>query len=363
MREEKISSAQLKGLLLAFTFGSSIIFIPGPAIKAAGNGAWLSILISGAAGFAILACLVPLHRRYPEMSAVQIFRILFGRVIAFCLSFLFIIVLTLMVANITLGLGSFFTTTMMLETPLYIFHFFILLAAACTVNAGVEVMARMFAMFMPLIFGTIVAVLISDLPLYEPGMLLPQFADGFRPILHGAYISYGFPYSEMFLFALLIHFVRKESKAAPGKELVKALAYNIAVFVAVVLCAVMVYGPVAGERKFMLYEMAKVIEIGGVFERVEAIAGIALITGSYMKAAIALKALEVCVTHLFRLKSGRTVLFPMALLIFFVSLTMFPNAAQAETFWSLYWPMITTLGVLCVAAAAVMSFIRFRKPN
>jgi len=43
-----------------------------------------------------------------------------------------------------LDIGKFFTNTMMVDTPLYVFNGLTIVTAAYAVRAGIEVMARMF---------------------------------------------------------------------------------------------------------------------------------------------------------------------------------------------------------------------------
>ena len=62
---DRVKPSQMAALLLSFTIGSTIIFIPSPVIGAAGNGAWLSFLLSGAIGIILTGCVLFLHQRFP----------------------------------------------------------------------------------------------------------------------------------------------------------------------------------------------------------------------------------------------------------------------------------------------------------
>lgn len=356
--KETISPAQMASLLLAFTTGSSIVYIPSVVIASAGTGAWLSMLVSGAAGTIILTCVLFLHGRYPEVTLIQYYRAIFGRWIALPLSAWFILVMVLMIANITAGLGNFFTSTMMVDTPVYTFHLLILIAAAMTASAGIEVAARLFILLLAMIFGMIAFILFAIVPQYDPARLLPQMNEGLRPMLHGAYIAFGFPFSEVFVFAALLRHVR----VAAGESFVRYMNYAmlilIATFTVVALCATMVFGPIAGLRNYTLYEMARMIEIGGILERVESVAGITLIASSYIKTTIAMLALNAAVTHFFRLPDRRTSVYPLALMIFFLSLMMFYSLMEAIEFWTVLWPMITFSCAAPVIAAAAVELIR-----
>lgn len=355
---ERISPSQMAGLLLSFTIGSTIIFIPSPIIAAAGNGAWLSLLISGSAGLFLTGCVLFLHRRYPGLSMVQYYEAIFGKWAAAGLAVLLIAVLVLMVANITLGLSSFFSITMLVETRSFVFHGLILLTAAFTAHAGIEVMARLFTLMLFFIYFTIIVILVSLVTLYDPWMLLPQFSGGIKPILHGAYVSYGFPYSEIYVFAPLLMFVRPSKTEPLGKFMIYATLLNVATMISVSACAYMVMGDTAGTRKFVLYSMARLLEIPGIVERVESIAGIALIAGSYIKASIGILALSVTLAHVLRLPNTKLLIFPVTAFIFFLSMTMFSNEAEATEYWNNVWPLVSSTCAIPVVVAAVWVLVK-----
>ncbi len=355
---DRVKPSQMAALLLSFTIGSTIIFIPSPVIGAAGNGAWLSFLLSGAIGIILTGCVLFLHQRFPGDSMVHYYEVIFGRWIAAGMSVLLIIVLILMAANVTLGLSSFFSITMMVDTKQYIFHFLILLSAALTAHAGIEIMARMFTLMLVFTYFTIAVILLSLLPLYDPWMLLPQLNEGIKPILYGAYISYGFPYSEIYVFAPLMCFIKPNQKEPVGRFMLYASVINVATMIAVSVCAFMVMGETAGTRKFVLYSMARLLEIPGIVERVESIAGITLIAGSFIKATIAIYSLSVTFSRLIRSQNTRIFIFPLTSLIFFLSLTMFSNEAEASETWNMLWPLISSTCAIPMVIAVIGELVR-----
>lgn len=355
---DRVKPSQMAALLLSFTTGSTIIFIPSPVIGAAGNGAWLSFLLSGAIGIILTGCVLFLHQRYPASSMVQFYEAIFGKWIAAGISILFIIVLILMAANVTLGLSSFFSITMMVDTKPYLFHFLILLSAALTAHAGIEIMARMFTLMLVFTYFTIAVILLCLLPLYDPWMLLPQLNEGIKPILHGAYIGYGFPYSEIYVFAPLMCFINTSKKEPLGRFMIYAAVINVATMIAVSLCAFMVMGESAGTRKFVLYSMARLLEIPGIVERVESIAGITLIAGSFIKATIAIFSLSVTFSRLIKSTNTRLFVFPLTGLIFFLSMTMFPNEAEAMETWNVVWPLISSTCAIPIVIAVIGELVR-----
>lgn len=339
--KEMISPLQAGLLLLSFLTSSSIVFIPNPVIQAAHNGAWLSLMISGLGGMAMLAAVLYLHKQHPSESFAVYVRSMFGSVVAALVLVPVLLSLLMMIANITQGLGLFMTSSLMVETPVYIFHIFTLVVAALTVQAGIEVMARMFGLLIFVVYVTVIFVLLFAIPDYDPGALLPQFNEGWTPIVYGAYLTYGWPYSETFLFTAIFCFVRAKEGRSWAKSLYGIMAFHIIAFSLVIVCTIMTFGKAAGERKFSLFEVARIIEIPGIFERIESIVGITLIAGSYMKISISLFVLNLFCSQLLRLKDGRLLIYPLTLAILWLSVTMFPTEAEAFESWTVIWPFIS----------------------
>ena len=215
--KQSISAGQLAILYLSFMTGSSIVYIPNPMTQIAGNMAWLSIIAAALLGMLLLGCVLYLFRCYPDAAYPDYLSQVYGRWIAAFFILLLILMLYLMLSYIVLGIGNFFLNTMMVETPLYVFNGLTIITAAYTVHAGIEVMGRM---FFPLVCSMLVFVYLIvcfAAPVARIETLLPFFQDGLKPILHGVYFSFGFPFAELFLFSVILPFVKKEERKHAGK--------------------------------------------------------------------------------------------------------------------------------------------------
>ncbi|WP_254780987.1 GerAB/ArcD/ProY family transporter [Alteribacillus bidgolensis] len=89
--------------------------------------------------------------------------------------------------------------------------------------------------------------------------------------------------------------------------------------IAVTLSTIMVFGPIAGERAYSMFEVARTIELYEIIQRMESLIGYALIVASYMKAVISLYVLNITITHLFRSQDTNILIFPLALVCFLYS--------------------------------------------
>ncbi|WP_328285211.1 GerAB/ArcD/ProY family transporter [Paenibacillus alkaliterrae] len=358
-----MSHYEIGMLFFVFMTGSSIINIPGPLIGKAGNGAWLSLLLSGGIGFCILAMLLFLHRRFPDLTYVEYSRKLIGNALTVILSVMTISFLLQMQSAIVVDVGLFMISSMLRETPMYAFTFLIFLISALTARAGIEVIARMFMLIVLLTAIFLASVFLLALPDYDPSLLLPVLPKGIKPVLHGAYFTFGFPYVEIFLFGMLLPFVVKDpaNKLSISKTMFFSLGFNIFTLCVSTVCVIMVFGPYAADRPYVLFAMARLVEFQEIIQRIESIIGMSLILGSYMKTTITLYVLSLFVSQLFRLKESGTIVMPLALLGFLTGLVTFDGATEWGGVVSVIHPVWTAAVFLMpLVLLTVVALIRKR---
>lgn len=356
-----VSSRQMATLFLCFITGSAIVNIPAPLTGAAKNAAWISLWIANGLGMLLLFCILYLHRKYPDLTLIQYSRQALGRVMTVIIAVPFFLLLFVMLADIVGDIGGFFKSAMMRETPTYVFHIFILLTAAMTVRSGIEVMARMFTLLVITILLFSAIVLLLMIPNYRVELLMPLFPDGFKPVLHGVYIAWGFPYAEMILFSMVLPFVRKDQEPL-GKFMFVVLLISGITLTFVIVCTIMAIGPLAANIKFSLFTLGRMIELAEVIERVESVIGMALIVGSYMKATIVLFAINLGLSQFFRLQDERILIFPITFLTLLLSLTMFKNELEFNEHVSTVWPLfITVAGVVPILVLTIVTAFKSRR--
>ncbi|MCU6793319.1 spore germination protein [Paenibacillus sp. WQ 127069] len=342
-KQETISPIQTVLLFLAGMTGSSIVLIPGPLTGAARNGAWLSLLFAFLVGMILLACILYLHHCYPGLSLIEYSRQAIGSGLSLLFAVPFILTLFWQESAIVMEIGDFFKSTMMKNTPTSFINAMFFITIGLTARAGIEVMARMFVVLLFIMFGFIFVVWVLVAPYYHFEYVLPIMPDGIKPILHGAYISLGFPYVEIVIYSMLLPSTRPQASQKLGKYMFGALAINGVTLIISILVSIMVFGPVAGDLKYSLYQLARLIFIEEIIERIESVIGISLIAGSFMKASIVLFILAKAMSQVFRITNYRLLILPIALIALLLSVTMYSNGAAFNEDGYTVWPLTDSL--------------------
>lgn len=337
---ETVSSLQMASLFLTFVTGSAIIFIPGQLAAVAANGAWISVLLSYAAGAMLLAAILYLYRWSSGEGLVLILRHTVGKWGMYALLIPLTAVLFWQLAAIVIEISSFFKSTMLKDTPSPVIQGLFFLIAALSARSGIEVMSRMFTLLLIFMFFFAMMVMVLAVPLFHPEYLLPVMPDGIKPILHGAYISYGFPYAEIVLFSLLLPYTRRKEAGKLGAYMQLALLVNGTALCLSIVCTLMVLGPLSGHLNYSLFQLARLISIQDILERVESVIGFSLIIGVYMKAAIVLFMICHLLSEWFELDNWRLLVCPVALIGLLLSATMYPNLVTYFSDGYTIWPVI-----------------------
>lgn len=356
---ETINSTQMATLLLAYMTGSAIIFIPAPLIKIVKNGAWLSVLIGTLIGMILLVCLLYIHKNYPGLAFVDISRQTFGPWLFYLVVIPFLIQALIEVVYIVIGISSFFTSVMMVNTPDYVFNSLIFITAAVTVRAGIEVMARMFTLLLPVMYLSFIIVVLLVFPNYHPEYLKPVSPDGIVPILYGAFQTISFPFAELLLFSVILPLTNKESMKNLSKLLYIALLINGLSLAVSVLCTIMVLGPLAGIIPYSIFNLARLVDIANFFSRIESVIGLSLILGSFMKATIVLYVLTICLSKVLTVKNYRSLIFPVTSFSLMLSLTMIKGQEEFNQAVFVLQPLLDV--IVLVIPFLLMTLITFIK--
>lgn len=353
METKQVSTFQMATLMFSFMTGSAIIYIPSPVYQLAQGSAIISLMVASIFGMAVLACVLAIYKQHPQFTFIELIRKLLGKWLSLIIALPFVLLLALMVAFIIYDIGNFFNAAMMPETPRYVFNGLILLAAALSAAAGIEVLARMFTLlifFMLLFFAV---TLVMSIPNYHMEYLLPLFPEGIKPMLGGAYYLIGFPYGEIAVFSMLLPAMKKSRFTSVCKWMYGAIGLNTITLGLAIVCTIFALGPVAAKMNMPLYILAQNISQFRIPERIESIIGITLVVGSYVKATIGLYTLNLAISQTFRLKESRGLIYLVAIGVGLMSVTEVTNSRELSQFlyveWSFLWLVFMVTPVVLLA--------------
>ncbi|MFS0724316.1 GerAB/ArcD/ProY family transporter [Paenibacillus sp. 1P07SE] len=356
---DKISSKNMAILFLCFMTGSSIVYIPAPMAGAAGNAAWLSLLAASLIGFLLLAAVFYVRKQFPEQNLFGWSQLLFGRWITLLFAVPYLIYILIMATLILMGASTFVRTSMLNETPIYVIDFLIVMLCAVTIKAGIATFSKMFAFMLFIMLLLSALVLVLAIPQYNPEYLLPIMPDGLMPFWHGVYFAFGFPFAEVLLFALLLPLTATDRRQQLNKYFYTALIVNVISLLCVIIASLMAMGLLTAVFEYSVFQISRLINIEEIVARIEFFVAVSLIAGSYMKASIALFALNLGLSQLLKLDDQRILIYPLAALTYLLTLVMINYSTEFVEKFTIVWPLLNlTVGVIPFLALFLAALVR-----
>ncbi len=308
-------------------------------------------MISACLGILTILPVIWMAKRHPGLSYMQYSRSIVGTPITIVLGLPFLFFQLHMGAAIVLDIAMFLKSSMMRNTPSYWFIFLTFMVVALSVRAGIDKVTGLFPILMGNVMFFVLLITLMSYKNYDIGNLLPLMPDGPKPLLHGIYFSYGFPFGEIILFTMIFPFIPSFGSRFTFK-VIQAVLFTAISLALTTVVTIMVFGPLAGERKYSLFEVARTVDIIDVFQRIEALIGYSLVVASFMKTTIVLFTAHQTCAHLLGLKEDRMLIFPIALLMACVSISALMSG---DAKWSYEVSTIHPLwGFICIVVPFIV---------
>lgn len=160
------------------------------------------------------------------------------------------------------------------ETPGYVFIIFFLVPAVYGIKLGLETIARFIEFILPFLIAAYCILFVLIIHKLDFGNLLPIMAGGIGPVIGGALPNMNFPFGQILPIAFLYKYTKETSKNSR-----KFLTYTFtAIFMSTILltfrsiASVSVYDEATlVTLKFPPFSTIRVIEVGDVIERLDAV--------------------------------------------------------------------------------------------
>ncbi len=269
---ERISYHQFmilsSGVLLSALF-LSIVQIVG---SVAGRDGWWSVmpgyLIVIPWGFMILSFM----KNYPGQNLLQISGKVFGKWVGKVIAVVYILIPGYMAALLTAREVDTYKRMIMPLMPKSILAMGILLLVIALAWAGIEVLARFSEFVLPFVVMALLVSIILAIPRFEWGEFYPVLANGFKPILFGAFKIVPISLEYIFFLAGVLPFLPAGEQARLKNGLWRAVILVGTLLTLVVLTAIMIFGPVEAARLNLAFlSLGKMIEIAKTIAGIESV--------------------------------------------------------------------------------------------
>ncbi len=323
--------------LLTFTFviSTGTLFIPAIVAQKAGQDGWISVLIGGFAGVLVVLIVTSLGLRHPEKSLIEYSEIIIGKWPGKVIGFVYILFYLHLTSIIIREISSTIQSTLLPNSSLQGITIIIFLASAYSVKMGLETITRANVLNLIVTFMAIFIVLFLLLKDMNPEMLTPVLGSGIVPVLKGSFSPAGW-FCEGVSIAFIMPFINKP-KETRLCSLIGILwaAVTLSFMAALVF---MVFGPqFTSILTFPTLEAVRYINVGQYIQRVEIMFLMPWIVSNYIKICFFYYITVLIISKWFKIEKTKTLVIPIGLVIFTMSLALFKNSVDLSSFLTQAW--------------------------
>lgn len=330
MLKERIIDKEAICLLISFLIGSTLIIGIGGSSK---NDAWLASI----AGFVMAVPVLLIYSRilslHPGRDLFDILTLVLGKVAGKMVTVVYIIYAFHLGTLVLRNFGEFINTVAMPETPMMIP--LAAMGAVCIIAArlGVEVLGRTTTYFLPAIFFILIVVQLLALPQLHLNYLKPVLGNGIEPIIKDGFSAFAFPFAETVV--CMGAFGALKNQKSPKKVYLLGLLIAAAIITITTVRNIAVLGNMLDGYYFPSYEAVSRISIGSAIERIEVTVSFVFVFGVFIKTSVCLLVAGKGLEKLFNLKSYRSIIIQMGLLLILFVQIIYENIMQMR-FWAFH---------------------------
>ncbi len=358
MEPGKISERQLAFLMTTVLLTTVIFFMPQLGAHAVEQDAWITALIATVWGIFAALLIVALARRFPGLTMIEYLPLILGRPLGIILGLLYAFWFLSVGAFITREFGMFLNITIMNNTPVAVFMFTALILAFYAVRSGLEVWVRVNELLLPLLILSLIAIIVLPVTFMDFRRLLPI---GEHSI--GALIATSIPSAswrgEIILAGMFIPALTGFRHTTRNINIPVILTGFV--LAAVEVATVAAFGGIStGQLEFPLFNLARLISLAKIFDRLEVLIVGVWVAGTFFKLCAFLYCSTVATAQVMGFKEFQFLLLPMSVLMLALADNFFKNVSEITDFLANVWPGYALLSFELIIPLALFLIAIFR---
>lgn len=320
METTKLSPLQFFALLILFQLGTALVVNLG---MEAGKDAWIAVLSGMLIGMLLYLGYAFLYAAFPGKLPTQYSRILFGKYLGGAVGIAYSVFYLNKASRDLMDGGLLVFASTLKETPLFIINTMMVLTIVYVLHKGIEVLARTAFILLGVVFliGITILLLVLFSGILDFSRILPVLGDGIQPVLKSVYRqNYQFPFGEIICFTMVMPFLNNQ-KAGIRAGLLSVLLSGL-ILSGTVVITISVLGVEIAERSiFPMLTMVGKASVADFIQRTDILVVMVLIIGDFFKISVYFYAAVMGASDLLQIPY-RKILYPMALIMLFSSLTI-----------------------------------------
>lgn len=323
----RISPGQLIFMVTSFTLGPALVK---SLAVGAGKASWLVILLGLGQSLIIAFMFTSLSIKFPGKTLVEfndiIYGPLLGKIISLGYLFYFFLLATLPLRQF----GDFFAGLVFPQTPMVVFISLITLVSASAVRNGIEVIARLSQVLLPITILTIGLTLGLSIPNMDLNRLLPLFDLSLKDFLKSGYTLTVFPFGQAVAFLMIIAFVGPDQAKVKKARLALMLGLIGGGLLLLVtdMRSLSVLGNTSAITQYDSYQAVSLIKVGDIFNRLEIVVFTNFIAMLFLVVTMLYYNAALGMAQILKLRTYLPLVLPIGILLICTSIIQFGNIPE-----------------------------------
>ncbi|WP_176431512.1 GerAB/ArcD/ProY family transporter [Anaerovirgula multivorans] len=318
--ESRLSFGRWEAITLLLNTICVQIFIDFPRVMAeeGATAGWLLVLYNSAIVFFIFSFILKLFLKFEGKDLLDISEEIGGNVLRVIVGFFIIIYFAFILSMVLREFGEGMQVIAFPESPLNFIIMLFLVGIIAGAYFGLESIARFHVLAVPIIIIGLLIILLSVTQYYNFSNLFPVMGTGSYNIFINGFHRIS-TFSALIILFIITPFLKthKDLKAVGFTTIGMAA---VLLTVTTIIYLVVIPYPVAVESFIPIYQVARLIDIPRIFERIESVF-IVIWTGSILLyLSVAFYFLVYTFQKTFKLTYYRPLIIPFAILVFNFSL-------------------------------------------
>ena len=348
---DQIDSKQVTALIIMTIFPTLILLKPSILLRVNGKDAPWVLLLAIFSGFLFARISVVIYRKFPAQRQTQTFFIAFGRWVGSVFCFIYLLVtlsLLVLIFREFAELASWAFSYS--DIPVSILLIMGGILAFVMSVSGIEVIARMCQLFLPVSILVILVILIAAVPWMNWSFLSPPIPeinqDLFLMAAHPALF-----FSEGLLIGMFFPHVQAKITEL-SRAMVSGMVWTGGICLITLIGLVAFFGgKLGGDLTMPLLHLSKSIRYGTFISNMQVLLVPFLVSSISIKMAIVLHAISLGFQDLLKLQSHRMAALFFAIISIAAALMLFDNKADLSHYHTKYgtyvlFPAFVTLTIL-----------------
>ncbi len=315
----KISVLQLMFLNITQVLSTADVFLPAFVAKEAQQDSWLSVIIAAAAAIILLNITHFLGAKYPDKTFIQYTVDILGKPIGIAIALLYIYYFIFYAAAITKELEELFVISFNPQSPLIIYGITVVLVVAYAVSKGIEPIARVNEIMLPIGMFVLFFITIINIPNIDLKYFRPTLYNGIYPPLKGAFQALTW-FLKTFVLLQFLPFVKNKERNKLRKSLTLSLLI-LCISLETGVLTIAVFGPITENLLFPALQYVRLASLGTYIENLEISIMLVWVGGIFVNIAIYYYAAVLGLAQLFNFESYKPLIIPIGILIIVLSIT------------------------------------------